>query len=206
MRGIVSLPLFISHLIGGALGSSFWVGLAIVLGTFILEDPTTVIVGVLAADGQVAVPVALIALYLGIVLGDLGLYGLGYLASAHPRLARFVHHERLAPVRAWLDERYQITIFSVRFIPGLRLPTYTACGFFRTNLSQFFVTAIGATLIWTTGLFYASYWFGSATSEWLGWIRYGLAAVFLLLLFFLGRHNLRSYRVPKRNDADPHPS
>lgn len=201
----MNLPLFIAHLIGGALGSSTLVALAIIIGTFILEDPTTVLVGVLAADGQVSIPVAIFSLYVGIVLGDLGLYGLGYLASAHPRLARFVHHDRLAPLKSWLEERYAITIFSVRFIPGLRLPTYTACGFFRRPLSTFFVTAIGATLIWTTILFFASFWFGSLTSQWLDWVRYGTAALFLLVLFFFGRHNLRSYRVYKDNSATPTP-
>jgi membrane protein DedA with SNARE-associated domain len=199
----MTLSAFITHIITGALGSAYseyLIGLAIVLGTFILEDPTTVLVGVLTADHQIGIPTALISLWIGIVLGDLGLYGLGYLASTHPRLARFVHHERLAPVKDWLTNRYAITIFSVRFIPGMRLPTYTACGFFRRPLSTFFVTAIGATLIWTTFLFYASFWFGNLTSEWLGWVRYGLAAVFLVILFLAGRHNLRSFRVSKETD------
>ncbi len=202
----MSFHYFITYLIGNALGSDILVGLAIIIGTFILEDPTTVIVGVLAADGLIPIPTALIALYLGIVFGDLWLYGMGYLASTHPWLGRFVNHDRTAPFKSWLESRYQTTIFSVRFIPGLRLPTYTACGFFRTNLTQFFITAIGATLIWTTFLFYASYWFGSLTSQWLDSVRYGLAALFLLALFLIGRHNLKSYRVHKENGGGSTPS
>lgn len=193
--------LFLSHLIGGSVGSSLLLSLAIILGTFILEDPTTVIVGLLAADNTIGVPIALFSLYAGIVIGDIGLYCLGYLASTHPRLARYVDHDFIAPFRAWLETRYVLTIFSARFIPGSRLPTYTASGFFRSPLSTFVLTAIVATSIWTTLLFSASYWFGSFTSRWEDPVRWGIAIVFLLVLFFIGRHNLLAYRA-KKNGLD----
>jgi membrane protein DedA with SNARE-associated domain len=189
--------LFLSHLIGGSVGSQVLLSLAIILGTFILEDPTTVIVGLLAADGIIGVPIALFSLYAGIVFGDIGLYCLGWLASTHPRLARYVDHDFIAPFRAWLETRYVLTIFSARFIPGSRLPTYTASGFFRSPLSTFILTAIVATSIWTTLLFSASYWFGNFTSEWIGPVRWGIALVFLLALFFIARHNLLAYRAKK---------
>jgi membrane protein DedA with SNARE-associated domain len=185
---------FISHLIGGAAGSTVFLSLAIILGTFILEDPTTVIVGVLVADGIIGMPVALFSLYAGIVLGDIGLYCLGWLASTHPRLAQYVDHDFIAPFRTWLESRFVLTIFSARFIPGSRLPTYTASGFFRSPLSTFILTAIVATSIWTTILFSVSYWFGSLTSEWFDPVRWGIALIFLAALFLIGRHNLLAYR------------
>jgi membrane protein DedA with SNARE-associated domain len=191
---------FISGLIGGAVGSTALLSLAIILGTFILEDPTTVIVGVLAADGIIGVPVALFSLYAGIIIGDIGLYCLGWLASTHPRLARYVDHDFIAPFRAWLESRFVLTIFSARFIPGSRLPTYTASGFFRSPLSTFILTAIVATSIWTTVLFSISYWFGSFTSEWLVPVRWGIAIVFVIALFLIARHNLLAFRA-KREEA-----
>ncbi len=193
----MSLSLFLSHLIGGASGSSITLSLVIILGTFILEDPTTVIVGVLAADGAIGVPLALCSLYAGIILGDIGLYCLGWLASTHPRLGRYVDHEFIAPFRAWLESRYVLTIFTARFIPGSRLPTYTASGFFRSPLSTFVLTAIVATSVWTTILFSTSYWFGNFTSSWIGSVRWGVALLFLLILFFVGRRNLSAYRAKK---------
>src|ERR1700691_3112071 len=165
---------FLFDLIGGAVGSTVLLSLAIILGTFILEDPTTVIVGLLAASGIIGVPIALFSLYAGIVVGDIGLYFLGWLASTNPRLARYVDHDFVAPFRAWLETRYVLTVFSARFIPGSRLPTYIASGFFRSPLSTFVLTAIVATSIWTTFLFSASYWFGNSTSEWIGSIRWGI--------------------------------
>lgn len=199
------MPSFLFNFIGGAVGSTLFLSFAIALGTFFLEDTTVVIVGVLAADGIIRVPLALASLYAGIVLGDIVLYCLGYLASSHPRLARYVDHDFIAPFRTWLESRFVLTVFSARFIPGSRMPTYTASGFFRSPLSTFILTVTVATSVWTTILFLASYWFGSLTSAWMGPVRWGIALLFLLALFLIGRHNLKAYQAKKEelsSDAD----
>lgn len=182
----------IASVTSGALPS-----LVIILGVIFLEDTTTVIVGVLAADHLITVSHGLLSLYLGIVIGDIGLYCLGYLASTHPKLARYVDHDFIAPFRAWIETRFVLTVFTARFIPGARMPTYTASGFFRSPLGVFIITSIGATSIWTTFLFFASYWFGNATTEWMGPARWSIALLFLLALFFVGRHNIRAYRAKR---------
>ncbi|MDE1919520.1 MAG: DedA family protein [Patescibacteria group bacterium] len=195
-----SFPL-LTHFIGGSVGSYVSLSIAIILGTFVLEDPTAVIVGLLAADGTIGIPIALFSLYVGIIAGDIGLYFLGRLASTHPWLERYVDHELALPFRAWLESRFVLTIFSARFIPGSRLPTYAASGFFGSPLSTFIVTAILATSVWTTFLFWAAYWFGSATSGWLDFERWGIVAAFLAALFLIARHNLLSWRA-KKNGLD----
>lgn len=175
----------------------------IALGVFLLEDTTTVIVGVLVADGILSIPFALSSLYAGIILGDMVLYTIGYLASMYARLARYVDHDFVVPFRIWLENRFVLTVFSARFIPGSRFPTYTASGFFRSPLSTFIMTATTATFIWTTFLFTVSYWFGSLTSGWFGHLRWGIAAAFLIALFLIGRHNLLAYRAEKAESGAP---
>ncbi|MDD3531471.1 MAG: VTT domain-containing protein [Candidatus Pacebacteria bacterium] len=187
----------ISSIIGGAGSSPFLLFFAIVIGVFFLEDTTVVVVGLLAADKVFSVPFALFALYTGIICGDLILYCVGRLASTHPRLAHFVDHDLVAPFRTWLETRFVLTVFTARFIPGARMPTYTASGFFRSPLSKFVLTSLGAISIWTTLLFSISFWFGNATAGWLGPARWGIALIFLLILFFVGRHNLLAYRARK---------
>lgn len=192
---------FISNLIGGAVGGSVSLPLAIILGTFILEDPTAVIVGMLAANGTIGIPIALVSLYAGIILGDIGLYCLGWFASTHPRLKLYGDHEMALPFRTWLETRFVLTIFWARFIPGSRLPTYAASGFFRSSLSKFILTAVVATSVWTTFLFFASFWFGNITSGWLAYERWSIAGVFLLALFLIGRHNLLAYQAKKNGSG-----
>lgn len=203
---MLEIPL-LSSLIAGSGSSLTLLSLAIILGVIFLEDTTTVVVGVLAADGLLSIPLALPSLYAGIVIGDVGLYCLGRFASTHPRLAHYVDHDFTAPFRTWLETRFVLTVFTARFIPGARLPAYTASGFFRSPLSVFMITAIGATAVWTTFLFSASYWFGNLTAEWMGSARWGIALIFIVALFLVGRHNVLSYRARKDGadtDADTH--
>ncbi len=187
-------PPFLVHFIGGAIGSSILLSLAIIVGTLILEDPTIVIVGVLASDGVISVPLALFSLYTGVILGDIVFYSIGWLASKHTRLAKYVDHDYVAPFRTWLESRYILTIFTARFIPGSRFPTYAASGFLGSPFSTFVATIVTASALWTTVLFFLSYWFGSVTGEWLDGQRWIIATVFVIILFFVGRHNLRSAR------------
>src|SRR3989338_1340347 len=110
------LPLF-SSLIDGSITSGALPSLAIILGVIFLEDTTVVVVGMLAADKLITISHGLLSLYAGIVIGDIGLYCLGYLASTHPRLARYVDHDFIAPFRAWLETRFVLTVFTAPFIP-----------------------------------------------------------------------------------------
>ncbi len=191
----------LSNFTGSTLDSALLLSLAIILCAFIFEDLTTIIVGVLAADGFISIPLALLSIYIGITLGDAVLYFIGSLARNHPRLAHYIDHDFTISFRSWLEKRYALIIFVGHFVPGLRFTTYTASGFFRCPLTIFIPTAIAGGLLIGTILFYASYWFGNATSEWLGPMRWGIAGIFLLIFFFIGQHTLLTYRAEKNGSG-----
>jgi membrane protein DedA with SNARE-associated domain len=165
-----------------------WVqGLLIILGTFVLEDAATVLAAMDVQVGRVALAVALASLYAGIVLGDLGLYGMGRLAAHVPWAARLVPPERLKRGAAMLNPHVTKVVFVSRFLPGARLPTYTACGYFGVDFRRFTVAAIGATLIWTSLLFGVSLHVGRLIMEHLGPWRWVGVAGFVLTLLLVGR-------------------
>ena len=70
--------------------------------------------------------------------------------------------------RDWLNSRLARVILVSRFLPGLRLPTYTTCGFLRTSFLVFALTATVATLIWTSLLFSISMKLGHYIMAYLG--------------------------------------
>lgn len=170
----------VDFVVTGSLAHLWLVPLGIIIGTFILEDAATMLVGVLAADGDIAIPIAIVSLYAGIILGDFGLYWLGYLAANHRWAARLVNHERYEPIRTWLEERFEGAVFTSRFVPGMRLPTYTAAGFLKLPFRRFIPPVIGGTLIWTTLFFAAAYLLGNLTESWLGVWRWPLALGIIL--------------------------
>src|SRR3989344_5242009 len=105
------LPFF-SHFVGDTVGSTLLLSLAVMFCAFFLEDVTTLIVGVLAADGIIPAPIAIISLYAGILAGGGVLYSIGRLARTHRRLARYVEHKFSPSFRVWLEGRYAMVIFS----------------------------------------------------------------------------------------------
>jgi membrane protein DedA with SNARE-associated domain len=165
--------------------------LAIILGTFVLEDAATVLAAMRAQEGGISMPLALVSLYAGIVLGDLGLYALGRLFTRFGWIARLVPEQRSRLAADWLQSRVFKVVLAARFLPGMRLPTYTACGFLRADLRQFTLAAIVATLAWTSLLFGVSLRIGQFLIDHLGAWRWAGAVGFALTLVLIGRFAAR---------------
>src|SRR3989344_5491853 len=179
---MTSMFAFLSNFTGGTISSEILLSIAIVACAVFFEDITTVVVGVLAADGLISVPTALISLYVGIAIGDTALYTLGAFARTHPRLAHYIEHDFTAPFRSWLEHKYAFKVFSGHFVPGFRFTTFVASGFFRLPLRTYIPMAIAGGVVLLTVLFSVSYWFGSFTSGWIGHARWGIAGIFVLIL------------------------
>lgn len=159
----------------------------IILGTFILEDAATLLAAMQVAAGAVSLPLALGSLYAGIVLGDLGLYGLGRLSGQHPWAQRLVPARRRDIGRDWVSARLIPVVLVSRFVPGLRLPTYTTCGFLKAPFLTFAAAAILATLAWTSLLFLVSLKLGALMLHYLGPWRWAGLAGFIIILIVIGR-------------------
>ena len=159
----------------------------VIIGTFILEDAATVLAAMRVQDSSLSWMVALGALYVGIIVGDMGLYGLGRLAASFPRLRRLVAQRRQDHGREWLNRHVFRVVFISRFIPGARLPTYTACGFLSASFRRFALAAVIATLIWTSLLFGISLRVGQVLVDYLGAWRWIGAIGFALVIVAMGR-------------------
>lgn len=165
--------------------------LAIIAATFILEDAATVATAVAVQEHHLALGTGLIALYLGIILGDLGLYGLGRVAAGVHRgsawARKLLPPQRHFAGKSWLERHVLKVVFAARFLPGVRLPTYTTCGFLGASLTRFALAAIGATLIWTTLLFGISVRLGAFLLAHLGPWRWVGTAAFIAVMILGGR-------------------
>ncbi len=180
-------------LLAGASHSPPLQALVIIGGTFVLEDAATLLAAMQVASGSMELGVALGALYAGIVLGDLGLYGLGWLSATHGWARRLVPAHRRDLGQSWVRQRVFPIVVVSRFIPGLRLPTYTTLGYLHAPLRAFAVAAIAATLVWTSGLFYISLRLGVLLMHYLGIWRWAGLAIFLILIIMAGRFATSNY-------------
>jgi membrane protein DedA with SNARE-associated domain len=175
-------------------GTSWPLQAAVIIGgTFILEDAATLLAAMQVASGALSLELALGALYAGIVLGDLGLYGLGWLSGTNNWAKRLVPANRRDLGHEWVKQRVFPIVVVSRFIPGLRLPTYTTLGFLHAPLLQFAAAAIAATVVWTSGLFFVSLRLGVLMMHYLGVWRWAGLGVFLLVIIAVGRLAERAY-------------
>ena len=117
----------------------FWKAVGFFLATFVLEDVATVGAGLLLATGQISWPAAFTACFLGIWLGDAGLYALARFAGRgwfeRSSLRKF--SGKVARSEKWFAEHGALILIFSRFVPGARLPTYLAAGFLRVPASRF---------------------------------------------------------------------
>ncbi|MDE2581827.1 MAG: VTT domain-containing protein [Rhodospirillales bacterium] len=199
------LDLSVTAILQYAVHHPAWQAAAIVFATFILEDAATVLAAMQAQSGAISVPLALGSLYVGIVLGDLGLYGLGRIAAKIPVVQRLLPPRRTEVVRAWLTGKVFRVVLVSRFLPGVRLPTYTTCGYLRADLRQFALATSLATLVWTSGLFALSYRMGDVLMAHFGAWRWAGAAGLIVFMLVAGRvmHLLHRPRRPLPDASRP---
>jgi membrane protein DedA with SNARE-associated domain len=140
------------------------------LATFVLEDVAAVGAGLLLATGGISWPAAFAACFLGIWMGDAGLYALARYAGRgwfeRSSLHRFA--AKVAESERWFAERgTPILIFS-RLVPGARLPTYLAAGFLCVPLPRFLLITGVASCLWTMVILFLAQTFGQRLTSWLG--------------------------------------
>jgi membrane protein DedA with SNARE-associated domain len=161
--------------------------LAITIAVLIQEDVTAVAVGMIAAQGLVPIPLAMTSLVLGEVINDFGLYGIGRLAITHPRLRRWVEHERRLPLRSRLNGSLVATVMAVQFVPGMRLPIYIACGFFSLSLRRFAIGILPAIAVWSPLVFSCSYFYGEHAGKLIGAWEWPVAIVLVIATWYAAR-------------------
>jgi len=124
----------------------------IAAATLVSEDLTCIGAGVLVAQGRIGFTLGAFACFFGIFVGDVLLFFAGrYLGR--PVLKRaplkwFVNARDVEKSSAWFSRRGLAVIFTSRFVPGARLPTYFAAGLLNTRFWWFALYFLLAGVVW----------------------------------------------------------
>ncbi len=138
--------------------------LAILLfgATFIAEDVATIAAGVLVARLDASPVAALAGVILGTAIGDAALFLTGRWGS-NSTLGRSLRMRRdVQRAEQWMRDHALLLIFAARFLPGTRLPVFTASGFVKARAFAVFGIIALTTPLWTGALFEAARRAGSA--------------------------------------------
>lgn len=143
----------------------------IALGTFISEDLACIGAGLMAAHGTITFAAATWSSFIGILVGDLLLFGagrwLGRPALRRRPLKWFVKEGAIEESSTWFEAKGVWAIVLSRFIPGSRLPTYFAAGLLHTSLVKFLILFVVAGIVWAPLLVWLSMVVGGRLMAWL---------------------------------------
>ncbi len=147
------------------------VAMIIAFATLITEDVSTIVAGILAANGLLTVFWALTGSLVGVLGGDFGLYAIGYFGG--------MNILKRAPMKWWVKEE-QVTkaaemfkqhgaklIFTSRFLPGTRFPLYLTAGILRYPFWKYFIYLMIACCTSTVALLYLAIKLGSVLLDYL---------------------------------------
>ena len=181
----------------------FWKAAGFFCATFVLEDAAVIGAGLTLAAGQVTWPAAFTACFLGIWLGDAGLYAVARFGGRRwfERSLFKKFSDQAARGEKWFAERGAAVLIFSRVLPGARLPTYLAAGFLRVPAGRFLCITGAAALIWTFAILLLAQNFGALVARWFSRYQWGallflsagiaMLAVFLLFRFAIGNCDLR---------------
>jgi membrane protein DedA with SNARE-associated domain len=166
----------------------------IILLSYLLEDLAIVTAATLAARESLSPSLALIAIFIGIASGDLGLYIVGRYGR-RVRILRYraLKNRHFKMLRFRFQQHAFLNLFIIRFVPGLRGIGFTLGGFFNIRLGLFLCAVLSATAIWTSLIFASIYYLG--TQAWMQashyqWLLIPLAVAVLYMINRILNHSL----------------
>lgn len=136
---------------------------ALFLATFVLEDAAALGAGLLLGTEGISWPVAFWSCFVGIWMGDAGLYAIArWLGRSWFESSRMKRHSlRVKKSEEWFARRGEWLLVVSRMLPGARLPTYLAAGFLRVPLRRFVSITVIAAFFWTALVLALSRQFGN---------------------------------------------
>jgi membrane protein DedA with SNARE-associated domain len=141
---------------------------ALILTPFLHEDIAIATAALLVAQNRLSVELAFTSLFLGMVVRDLSIYGLGAAARRNALARRLLIRPRVQLLSEWLRGNMLRVIFVGRVMPGLMYPTYIASGWFGLPFKRYALMTTGLSILYLPLVFAFAYGLGRAALDLVG--------------------------------------
>ena len=158
--------------------------------TFLHEDAAILAAAFSTVEHKLPVWMAYVSVYLGIVTGDILIYGLGHFAQKNRWLRSKIIGPKVERIRLWLETHLVRVLILCRITPGLLFPTFVACGWFRIPFFRFATVSILAGAVYSSVVLTLVVLFGDLVLNHLGYWAWGALA--LLVVAFALRNSFKS--------------
>ncbi len=195
-------PEDISHLTGFALY------LAIFLLPFIQEDAAVIGAATASMLGIAPTTFLVAAILSGLIASDAWKYWIGRLARRYSWAHKFAEKPGVSVAGDLVRKEFIQTMLTARFVPGTRIPTYVACGFFKANYGKYLLVLMMTAAMYVGIMFTLFHVGGQVAGEhakiWLPVTAVSLLVVYVAVRWFTHRRGQHGPMTPLTEDRD-HP-
>ena len=174
-------------------------GYWVMLPLMVIEGPVaTLISAMLASLGAFNIFIVFIFSIVGDIIGDIILYGLGYLYGMGfvRQVGKYIGITEKLVIRMekYFTHHGGKTIFLVKSTVGLSWATFVAAGIVKMNFKKFLKYSFLGGVVWSGFLVSMGYFYGylwretKQYIEWVGWAIFALAFISILVIAFYKRH------------------
>ncbi len=144
--------------------------IGVFLGPFVQEDAAVITAASLSVNEMASWPVLFVVITMGLFFSDIWKYWIGWAALRNERAKGFAEKEKVIQLKDKVRRNLIVTLYSARFIPLARVPTYIACGMFRVNYPKFCALIFLTALTYTSFIFCLFHILGEVVGESLKWV------------------------------------
>lgn len=118
--------------------------------TFLHEDAAILAAAFSKVEHGLPLIYAYVSIYLGIISGDVVIFGLGHFAQKNAWLRSKVIGPKVERIKLWLESHLVRVLLLCRITPGLLFPTYIACGWFKIPFKRFAFITIASGVVYSS--------------------------------------------------------
>lgn len=148
------------------------------------------------------------AILAGLTASDIWKYWIGHFARRHVWAHKFAEKPGVSVAGDLVRNELAKTLFMARYVPGTRIPTYVACGFFKVHYGKFVVLVILTAFTYVLVSFALFHTVGAVAGEqakyWMPAIAVALIAAYAAYRWYTHRNHRDGPMTPMTHEFD-HP-
>ena len=120
---------------------------------FVQEDVAVIAAATASIAGAESTALIFLAILIGVSCSDVWKYWLGWIARRYSWAQRFAEKPGVSVAGTLVKKELYQTLVTARFVPGTRIPTYIACGFYESPYLRFVLLVISTAFLYISLMF-----------------------------------------------------
>ncbi|WP_375203985.1 DedA family protein [Hyphococcus sp.] len=188
---------------------SWWVLFgALFLTPFLQEDFGVILAATASLAGTAPTILLVAAILCGLVASDAWKYWMGRLARRYEWAHKFAEKPGVSVAGDLIRKEFLQTMLTARFVPGTRIPTYIAAGFFKAHYPKYVLTLVFTASLYIGVVFSLFHTVGAVAGEeaivWMPLVTISLLAAYILFRWINHRRRHEGVMTPLTKELD-HP-